>query len=202
MRPPRKPLYRQRRVVLGAITFAVMLWVVSLVSVLAWALQDDAQHVDAIIVMGAAQYRGKPSPALRTRLDHAILLWQRGLARRMVLTGGIGTGDSISEAAVGRQYVMAHGVPDSAILLDNEGRSSAQSLRVAFDLMKAHRLNSAIAVSDPFHMLRLEILGRRLGLDLHTSPALPTAAARSLGRQTGTLIAESFKAPLAFVIDW
>ena len=202
MRPPRQPLYRQRRVVLGATALAVTLWMVSLISVLAWALQDDAQHADAIIVMGAAQYRGKPSPALRTRLDHAIILWQRGLAPRMVLTGGIGTGDSVSEASVGRDYVMAHGVPDSAILLDNEGRSSAQSLRVAADLMKAHRLNSAIAVSDPFHMLRIEILGRRLGLDLHTSPALPTAAARSFGRQSGMLIAESFKAPLAFVIDW
>ena len=120
----------------------------------------------------------------------------------MVLTGGIGTGEFVSEAAVGREYVMARGVPDSAILLDNEGRSSSQSLRIAADLMRAHRLSSAIAVSDPFHMLRLEILGRRLGLDLHTSPALPTASARSLARQWGTLISESFKAPLALVIDW
>ncbi len=202
MRPPRLPLYRQRRVWLGITSLALLLWICSLGAVLTWALQDDAQRVDAIIVMGAAQYRGKPSPALRTRLDHAITLWQRGLAARMLLTGGIGTGDSISEAAVGRQYVMTRGVPDSAILLDNEGRSSAQSLRVAADLMKAHRLRSAIAVSEPFHMLRLEILGRRLGLDLHTSPALPTSNARSLGKQWGTLISESFKAPLALVIDW
>ena len=202
MRRPRQPFYRQRRVVLGAVALSVVSWLVALGAVLTWALQDDAQRADAIIVMGAAQYRGRPSPALRTRLDHAITLWQRGLASRMVLTGGIGTGDSVSEAAVGRQYVLARGVPDSAILLDNEGRSSSQSLRIAADLMKAHRLRSAIAVSDPFHMLRIEILGRRLGLDLHTSPALPTSSARGLGRQWGTLVMESFKVPLALVIDW
>jgi len=202
MRRPRQPLYRQRRVVLGVAAAVLSLWLISLGAVLTWALQDDAQRVDAIIVMGAAQYRGKPSPALRTRLDHAITLWQRGLASRVVLTRGIGTGNPRSGASGGRQYVLTRGIPDSAILLENEGRSSSQSLRVAAALMKAHRLSSAIAVSDPFHMLRLEIIGRRLGLDLHTSPALPTAAARSLARQWGTLMLESFKAPLALVIDW
>jgi uncharacterized SAM-binding protein YcdF (DUF218 family) len=171
-------------------------------AVLTWGIQDDAQKADAIIVMGAAQYRGKPSPALRARLDHALDLWQRGLASRLLLTGGTGDGDTVSEAAVGRQYVMAHGVPDTAIMLENEGRSSSESLRSAIDLLHAERLYSAIVVSDPFHMLRLEILGRRFGIDPYTSPALPTPAARRLFRQWGNLLIESIKAPLATIVDW
>lgn len=183
----------------GAIT---ILWLVSLGAVLTWALEDDAQRADAIIVMGAAQYRGHPSPTLRARLDHALALWHRGLAPRMVLTGGIGEGDSASEAAVSRAYVVRLGVPDTAILLENEGRTSSQSLRGAIELLHARRLSAAVVVSDPFHMLRLEILGRRYGMDLYTSPALPTRAMRRLFRQWETLIAESVKAPLALVIDW
>lgn len=187
---------------MSAVGALVSLWVVSLGTVLTWGLQDDAQHADAIVVLGAAQYRGKPSPVLRSRLDHAVGLWRRGLAARMVLTGGIGEGDSVSEAAAGRAYVASLGVPDSALLLENEGRTSSQSLRAATELLRAHRLGSAILVSDPFHMLRLEILARRFGLEPFTSPALPTRAARRLLHQWGTLVAESFKAPLALVVDW
>jgi uncharacterized SAM-binding protein YcdF (DUF218 family) len=189
-------------VVTGTAGAIAILWLVSLGAVLTWALEDDAQRADAIIVMGAAQYRGHPSPALRARLDHALVLWHRGLAPRMVLTGGIGEGDSASEAAVSRAYVVRLGVPDTAILLENEGRTSSQSLRGAIELLHARRLSVAVVVSDPFHMLRLEILGRRYGMDLYTSPALPTRATRRLFRQWAILIAESVKAPLALVIDW
>ncbi len=177
-------------------------WLISLGMVLTWAGEDDAQKADAIVVMGAAQYRGKPSPVLRARLDHAIALWHRGLAPLLVLTGGAGEGDSTSEAAVGREYVMTLGVPDSAILLENEGHTSSQSLHSAVDLLRARRLNTVIVVSDPFHMLRLEILGRRFGINPLTSPALPTPAAHRSLHQWGTLVVESIKAPLALVVDW
>jgi len=189
-------------VLVGTLGPVAALWMVSLGAVLTWALSDDAQKADAIVVLGAAQYHGRPSPALRARLDHALELWNRGLAARMVLTGGIGEGDSASEAAVSRVYVVSRGVPDSAILLENEGRTSSQSLRRAADLLHARRLNAAIVVSDPFHMLRLEILGRRYGIVPYTSPALPTPARRRLVGQWATLIAESFKAPLARFVDW
>ena len=188
--------------VAGTLGSIAVLWVASLGAVLTWALEDDAQKADAIIVMGAAQYRGHPSPALRARLDHALALWQRGLASRMVLTGGIGEGDSASEAAVGRAYIVGLGVPDSAILLENEGRTSSQSLRRVAEMLRSRRLSTAVVVSDPFHMLRLEILGRRYGIDPYTSPALPTPAARRLLGQWGNLIAESVKAPFALLVDW
>ena len=199
---PVRPFYLRRRVILGSAGVLIGLWLVSLGAVLVWALEDDARKADAIIVMGAAQYQGKPSPVLRARLDHALALWQRGLAPNMVLTGGIGEGDTVSEAAVSRAYVMAHGVPDSSIMLENEGRTSAQSLRSAVGLLHEQELRTAIVVSDPFHMLRLEILGRRYGIDPYTSPALPGPGAPRLLRRWGNLLAESIKAPLAIFVDW
>ncbi|MBI1808391.1 MAG: YdcF family protein [Gemmatimonadetes bacterium] len=180
----------------------MLLWLVSVGAVLTWGVEDDAAKADAIIVMGAAQYNGRPSPILRARLDHAIALWQRGLAPRLLLTGGTGEGDTASEASVSRVYAMSRGVPDAAILLENDGRTSSQSLRAAADLLHAYQVHTAIVVSDPFHMLRLEILGRRYGLDPLTSPALPPPGSRRLLRQWGNLVVESLKAPFALVIDW
>ncbi|HEV8410448.1 MAG TPA: YdcF family protein [Gemmatimonadaceae bacterium] len=202
MRRPERPFYLRRRVILGTTAAIAALWLGSVGAVLKWALEDDARKADAIIVMGAAQYQGKPSPVLRVRLDHALALWQRGLASRMLLTGGTGSGDSASEAAVGRVYMIAHGVPDTAILLENEGRTSAQSLRSAVDLLHTRGLGTAIVVSDPFHMLRLEILGRRYGMDPYTSPALPAPGSQHLLRRLGNLALESVKAPLALFVDW
>jgi uncharacterized SAM-binding protein YcdF (DUF218 family) len=202
MRRPERPFYLRRRVVLSAVGAIIALWLVSVGAVLTWALEDDARKADAIVVMGAAQYQGKPSPVLRARLDHALALWQRGLAPRLLLTGGIGEGDTASEAAVSRVYVMSRGVPDTAILLENDGRTSAQSLRAAVDLLHTRGLATAVVVSDPFHMLRLEVLGRRYGMDPYTSPALPTPGSQHLLRRIGNLLAESIKAPLALLIDW
>lgn len=180
----------------------LLCWIVSLGAVLTWALEDDADRADAIIVMGAAQYQGKPSPVLRSRLDHAVALWQRGIAKRMVLTGGFGTGDTLSEAGVSRRYVMSRGVPDTVIMTESAGRTSSQSMRAAIDLIHAQRLSTAIVVSDPFHMLRLEIIGRRYGIEPLTSPALPSRAGSRIWNQWGFWVAESFKAPLALVLDW
>jgi len=199
---PATPWYLQRRAVAAAAGIVALCWLVSLGAVVTWGVQDDARRAEAIVVMGAAQYAGHPSPALRARLDHAVVLWERGLAPRMILTGGIGSGDTVSEAAVSRAYILSRGVSDTAILLENEGRTSSESLRAAADLMRARGLRQAIIVSDPFHMLRLEILGRRFGLDPLTSPALPAPDVRKLLRQWGNLVAESFKVPVALFIDW
>lgn len=199
---PRRPFFLKRGVILGFAGVIFALWLASVATVLTWALQDDARKADAIVVMGAAQYQGKPSPVLRARLDHALALWQRGLAPTLLLTGGIGEGDTASEAAVSRVYMMGHGVPDTAILLEHEGRTSAQSLRAAVNVLHSRGLGTAVVVSDPFHMLRLEILGRRYGINPYTSPALPTPGAQRLLRQWGNLLAESVKAPLALFLDW
>src|ERR687890_2293595 len=87
-------------------------WLISLVGVVFWEHRDTARPASAIVVLGAAQYVGRPSPVLRARLDHAIDLWRKGLAPRVIFTGGGGGGGTTSEAAVGRRYALKHGVPD------------------------------------------------------------------------------------------
>jgi uncharacterized SAM-binding protein YcdF (DUF218 family) len=175
-------------------------WLLSLVSVVAWGAMDFARRSDAIVVMGAAQYVGRPSPVLRARLDHALLLWKRGEARWMILTGGTGSGDTTSEAAVSRRYVMRHGVPDSAILLENAGRTTSESLRAVAAMMGARGMKSAIMVSDPFHMLRLAILARRLGLTAATSPTRTSPISSSVAEVVGYVLSESVKVPLTFAL--
>src|SRR5688500_19585336 len=97
------------------------LWLASAAAVVVWGSRDQAQPADAIVVLGAAQYVGRPSPVLKARLDHAISLWRRQLAPRVIFTGGFGAGDTTSEAAVSRRYALKHGIPDSAIFLEDRG---------------------------------------------------------------------------------
>ena len=108
-------------------------WLVSLVGVVFWERRDTARPASAIVVLGAAQYVGRPSPVLRARIDHAIDLWRRGLAPRIIFTGGFGDRDTTSEAAVGQRYAIEHGVPPRDILIENSGRSTAESLQQVAD---------------------------------------------------------------------
>jgi uncharacterized SAM-binding protein YcdF (DUF218 family) len=132
---------------------------------------SSMRRSDAILVLGAAQYNGRPSPVFRARLDHALDLYDRGMAPRLIFTGGIGAGDTLSEAEVARRYAMRHGVADSVILLERQGLTSAQSVGAAAALMRAHGLETAIVVSDSYHMLRLDLLARRAGVRPYRSPA-------------------------------
>src|SRR6478672_8045916 len=118
-----------RRILTVAVVLSFSLWLLSAASVLVWSSRDEARPAQAIVVLGAAQYAGKPSPVLRARLDHALELWNRHLASLLILTGGTGSGDTTSEAAVGRTYARKHGVPDTAILEEDEGRTTSESMR-------------------------------------------------------------------------
>jgi uncharacterized SAM-binding protein YcdF (DUF218 family) len=117
--------------------------------------RDDAGHADAIVVLGAAQYNGRPSAILRSRLDHALELFEAGRAPFLVVTGGKAQGDRTTEAASARTYALARGVPDRAILVEDEGRTTQDSLRGVATLLREHDLSSAIFVSDRTHMLRV-----------------------------------------------
>jgi uncharacterized SAM-binding protein YcdF (DUF218 family) len=149
----------------------VGLWLLTLVLILAAGGLPSVKRSDAIMVLGAAQYNGRPSPVLKARLDHALELYDRGLADRIIFTGGIGAGDTLSEAEVGRRYALKHGVADSVILLERFGGTSAQSVGAAAALMHAHGLETALVVSDSYHMLRLELLARRAGIRPYRAPA-------------------------------
>ena len=191
---------------LARLTRAVLLlivvgWIASLVAVLLWERRDDATRADAIVVLGAAQYDGRPSPVLRARLDHALTLWGRHLAPRLVLTGGMGDGDTTSEAAVGRRYAVKHGVPDSVILTETRGRTTAESMQRVAAMMDTAHLREVILVSDPFHMLRLAILARRFDLIPRTSPTRTSPISASATESWRYSLSESVKVPLTLLFE-
>jgi uncharacterized SAM-binding protein YcdF (DUF218 family) len=194
--PPRTRFHIGRYFGIGA----MIAWLASAVAVIVWGARDHAVAADAIIVMGAAQYAGRPSPVLKARLDHAVELWKRGLAPWLVLTGGTGAGDITSEAAVSRRYVLRQGIPDSLILLENLGRTTTASLAAVANIMNSRRLERAILVSDPFHMLRLQILARQYGLRCVTSPTRTSPISASRTKALGYVLSESVKVPVTLAL--
>ena len=162
--------------------------------------REEAQRADAIVVLGAAQYEGRPSPVLKARLDHAAALLTRGLAPRMIVTGGRGIGDTTSEAAVGMHYLVQHGVPAGSIAMDIEGLTTSQSMLAVRRVMGSEAYPAVILVSDPFHMLRLAILARRLHMIPLLSPTRTSPISTRPGQQLRYVLAESIKAPYALVV--
>lgn len=154
----------------GALAGAVVLWLASVGLVLYAGSRPAVRPADVILVLGAAQYNGRPSPVLQARLDHAIGLWRERLAPRLLFTGGVGQGDTVSEGEVARRYAVSQGVPDSVILVEREGQTSAQSVAAAAGLMRDRGLRRALLVSDSYHMLRLELLARRAGIQPYRAP--------------------------------
>jgi uncharacterized SAM-binding protein YcdF (DUF218 family) len=175
-------------------------WLVGLGAVLVRGRMDQARPADAIVVLGAAQYAGRPSPVLKARLDHGIALFRKGMAPRLILTGGKGEGDTTTEAAVGRRYAMKRGVPASAILMEDVGRTTDESMQGVAALMHEAGVTRAVLVSDRFHMLRLDILARRHGITAWTSPTRTSPIERNTMETWEYVIAESMKVPAALVM--
>jgi uncharacterized SAM-binding protein YcdF (DUF218 family) len=188
---------RARRAAPFMALFVLLVWATSVFGVLVLGRADERRPSDAIIVLGAAQYVGHPSPVLGARLDHAEELWRAHVAHFVVLTGGVGKGDTTSEAEVGRRYLIAHGIPDSVILLERGGRTTGQSIRAATAILKQRGLSSAVLVSDPFHAMRLRILAFRHGLRAVTSPTRTSPIGRNAQQELRYVLAESFKLPIA-----
>jgi uncharacterized SAM-binding protein YcdF (DUF218 family) len=158
------------RVAGAAVGLVVLVWGLLVLTIFVFSRRDEARGADAIVVLGAAQYDGRPSPVLRARLDHAVRLYEQGIADRIIFTGGVGAGDTVSEAEVSRRYAVRAGVPDSSILLERAGLSSGESMASVAELMRESGLSTAVLVSDPFHMLRLRLLASRHGLRGYSSP--------------------------------
>jgi uncharacterized SAM-binding protein YcdF (DUF218 family) len=134
------------------------------------SLLDEAQPADAIIVLGAAEYRGKPSPVLEARLNHALFLYLMGLAPRVITTGGAGGDPVFTEGSVGRAYLTQRGVPPEAIVVEREGESTAQSVAAVAEIMRRMNLRSAIVVSDGYHIFRVKKMLESSGLKVYGSP--------------------------------
>lgn len=175
-------------------------WSASAAAVMLWGRRDAATPSDVIVVLGAAQYAGRPSPVLRSRLDHALDLWRRNLAPRVILTGGQGTGDTTSEAEVSRAYLYKSGVPNGAMLAETKGRSTEESLDAVAQLMRAENARTAIMVSDPFHMLRLEILSWQRGLRVSGSPTRTSPISASRTETALYVLSESVKVPASLIL--
>jgi uncharacterized SAM-binding protein YcdF (DUF218 family) len=175
----------------GFVAIAVAIWALLLTAIYAYGRRDFARPADAIVVLGAAQYDGRPSPVLRARLDHAISLYQAGVAPVLITTGGVGVGDTVSEAVVGRRYAVRGGVPPDSILTERRGLRTQESMEVVAELMRERDLESAVLVSDPFHSLRLRILAYRLGLRAVTSPTRTSPISLDPGEEWRHIVRES-----------
>jgi len=132
--------------------------------------RDEQRVADAIVVLGAAQYDGRPSPVFKARLEHAVGLYEAGVAPLLVVTGGKATGDRTTEAAVAREYAEAHDVPASAIIGEDQGRNTLESLTGVAELLKERDVRRVVFVSDRLHMLRVLRIAEDLGIEAYGSP--------------------------------
>jgi len=131
---------------------------------------DEVRNADIIIVMGAAEYRGHPSPVLKARLDHALLLYTRQIAPMIMTTGGAGGDPQFTEGAVGRAYLMDRGVPSEAIVVESESDSTVFSISAAAEIMRRMGLRSCVLVSDGYHIFRAKRMMQARGIAVYGSP--------------------------------
>jgi uncharacterized SAM-binding protein YcdF (DUF218 family) len=159
-----------RRVVLVLLLVLLAYYLVTFVQVWQAAREDDRRASQAIIVLGAAQYNGRPTDVFKARLDHAADLWHEKVAPLVVVTGGKQPGDQFTEAGSGANYLHGLGVPDAQILRETTSRNSWESLAASSRFLKQRGITRVVLVSDPFHSLRIRLIADELGLDAVTSP--------------------------------
>lgn len=166
-----KPRSRVALKVLGLLVAVVTVYLgVTFVQVWRAAHRDEARPAQAIVVLGAAQFNGRPSAVLRARLDHALSLYRRRFAPVIVVTGGGQPGDRFTEATASANYLLERGVPDKDVLREVSGRTSFQSLSSVAAFLHDRSINRVLLVSDPFHAYRIAAIADELGLEGHTSP--------------------------------
>ena len=159
------------RLIWTAVAIAAIVYVIANYRLIAkQSYLDEARNADAIVVFGAAEYAGKPSPVFKARLDHALSLYQRGLAPIMIVTGGAG-GDAVhTEGTVGRDYLIANGVPEKSLIAETTSSDTSDSAERVANIMHANNLKTCVAVSDGYHMYRVKHLMSREGIVAYTSP--------------------------------
>jgi uncharacterized SAM-binding protein YcdF (DUF218 family) len=157
-------------VVAGAV---LLFLIVTMARIVETASRQELHSADAIVVFGAAEYSGHPSPVLRARLDHALDLYHRGLAPVVITTGGAADDPKFSEGGVGRDYLMHHGVPERSLIAETQGRDTSESAERVAVIMRANGLHSCIAVSDAYHVFRIRKLLEHQGVGpVYTAPRL------------------------------
>jgi uncharacterized SAM-binding protein YcdF (DUF218 family) len=193
------PMTRLRRAVLASAVVVALGYLGCFIAVYHASRQDQRSPADVIVVLGAAQYNGKPSPVLRARLDHAVDLYGAHLAPIVIVTGGIGEGDRTSEAAVGQEYLVSHGVREADVVPRPEGRSTDASIASVSVWLHDRHLQRALLVSDPFHSLRLRLEARRAHIQACTSPTTTSPISLRFTTELPFLLAEAAKIPVVWL---
>ena len=155
------------------------------------ASEQQVTHADAIIVFGAAEYSGRPSPVLKARLDHALELFHQGVAPVVITTGGAASDPKFSEGGVGKDYLMRHGVPENSLIAETQGRDTAESAVRVGVIMHANGLRSCIAVSDAYHVFRIRKLLLHQGVGpVYVAPR-PDSRPHSMVQRAWAVLRES-----------
>jgi uncharacterized SAM-binding protein YcdF (DUF218 family) len=156
---------------IGILGFAAVVYLVSIGrQIYLQSNIDESRPADVILILGAAEYRGTPSPVLKARLDHGLELYKLGLAPRILTTGGAGGDPVFTEGEVGRDYLIRKGVPSEAIIIEPEGETTMQSTAAAAEIMRRMNLGSCIVVSDGYHIFRVKKMLQFRGLNVYGSP--------------------------------
>lgn len=190
MRIGRPPWLSSIRVRRGLLVFALLGVVYvgfTFLQVLRSSGEDDRSSADAIVVLGAAQYNGAPSPVLARRLDHAFELWDEGVAPIVVTTGSNQPGDRVTEGFAGFEYLRFEGIPEEELVVVTDGASTWQQLAATARVLRDRGLDSVVLVSDPYHALRLRQIADQVGLDATVSSTDGGASIRQLLRETAAV---------------
>jgi uncharacterized SAM-binding protein YcdF (DUF218 family) len=187
-RPPRRHwlLWMLAAVALSLSAFLV----VTSLRIVREASKEELQPADAIVVFGAAEYAGHPSPVLRARLDRAYDLFAHGLAPVVITTGGAGADLSFSEGGVGRDYLMHRGIPEKNLIAETLGSDTAQSAERVGVIMRANGMHRCLAVSDEYHVFRIKELLQHEGVQVYVAPRAGSRP-RGLGQRMMAVLREA-----------
>jgi uncharacterized SAM-binding protein YcdF (DUF218 family) len=158
------------RIVIYIGAAVIVFYCITLIRIIRDAHKQELSHADAIVVFGAAEYAGKPSPVFRARLDHALQLFQEGIASVVITTGGSGADPDFSEGGVGRDYLLKHGVPEKNLIAETQGSDTAHSAERVGVILRTNHMNSCVAVSDQYHVFRIRKLLEHEGIVTHVAP--------------------------------
>ena len=175
------------RLIIIGVAIGVVYVGFTFIQVLVASGRDQRETVDAIVVLGAAQYDGAPSPVLAGRLDHAYELWLDGVAPLVVTTGSNQEGDRFTEGFAGFEYLRFEGIPEDELLVITDGSSTWEQLAATARQLRARDLDSVVMVSDPYHTLRLTQIASEVGLSATVSSTEGSASLRQLVRETAAV---------------
>lgn len=182
---------KKSRIIAVIALLAVCYIIINLIEIWSFSTEDQKCRADVAIVLGAATYDGEVSPVYQERINHGISLYNEGYVKKLIVTGGIGSGNSQSDAYAAKQYAISQGVPEIDILTEDASAITQENLENAKTIMDENGYDTAIIVSDPLHMRRSMLLAQDIGINAYSSPT-PTSKYTSLKTKIPFLVRETF----------